>query len=530
MFDMKGHTSNSQWRGPGWSVASLIISPDARQRFRTAIRADTLQSERVGVLYSNLPITIAVSAMLAVILVSVQSVVISPDRLLWWSVAIGLVLAGRAALFVALGRKVSVAGDIDASRWLYWFRVATIVIGIVWGIGGVLLAPSGDFSHKIFTSFILAGLCAGAATSLAIDRISAFGFLFSVLMPQIIFYITEGDAVSIGMSVTEMLFLIFMLASARESGFQLEENFRLRVKAIENESRLRQMLEDSPVATRIADAGSNRVVFANSSYISLIESTPEQVVGVDPSGYYAHPEEYTEVLEALQESGHVSNRLVELRSPGKQVWVKWALASYFSVEYQNQPATLAWLYDITDRKMMEDQVQHMAYHDTLTGLPNRLLFIDRLKQAVANARREQSVLGLAFIDLDNFKPINDQYGHGVGDLVLKTAAERIHDCLRNADTAGRIGGDEFVVLLPSVKAEKNAMEIAGKIRVALNRPFEIEGLTLSISSSIGVAVYPDHADEEQQLIARADIAMYCAKAEGKHCVKAYRPEMQEPTG
>jgi diguanylate cyclase (GGDEF)-like protein len=145
--------------------------------------------------------------------------------------------------------------------------------------------------------------------------------------------------------------------------------------------------------------------------------------------------------------------------------------------------------------------------------------------ALANAERERSVLALMFVDLDRFKPVNDQYGHHVGDLLLKAVAERILACLRHTDSAARFGGDEFVVMLPDVARERYAMRIAEKIRTALNRPFEIEGLTLNISSSTGVAVYPDHADEEQLLIKRADIAMYFAKAEGRNRVKAYRPAM-----
>jgi len=165
----------------------------------------------------------------------------------------------------------------------------------------------------------------------------------------------------------------------------------------------------------------------------------------------------------------------------------------------------------------------MAYHDTLTGLPNRTLFVDRLKQSLANAERERCMLALMFIDLDKFKPVNDLYGHHVGDLLLKAVAERISDCLRKSDSVGRIGGDEFVVLLPAVNTEESALEVAEKIRHALNLPFEIEGATINISSSTGVAVYPNHAEEAQLLIKRADIAMYSAKAQGKNCVRVYQP-------
>ncbi len=511
------------------SATPLTAPPGLGQNHQGDRQADTLQTEQARLLYSNLPVSIAVSGMLVILLVYVQASVIPPGRLFGWSAVIGAILVGRAVLYIGW-RRACTANQSDTRRWLYLFRVSAIVIGFVWGVGGVLLASSGDLGHKIYVSFVLAGLCAGAATTLAIDRISANGFLVFVLVPQIIFLATEGDTVSLDMSAMLVLFLIFILASTRQSGIKLKENFHLRQKAVEDESRLHQMLESSPIAARIAEDVSDRVVFANSSYISLIDSTPEQIIGVVPNRYYAHPDVYADKMERLRKGERVTNELVELRSPGKPVWTKWVLASYFPVEYQNKPAILGWFYDITDRKLMEDQIKHMAYHDTLTGLPNRSLFLDRLKQAIAGAERENRMLVLMFLDLDNFKPVNDQHGHQIDDLLLKIVAERILSCLRKSDSVARIGGDEFIILLHSMKMEKNALEIAEKIRHSLNQPFEIEGLTLAITSSTGVAIYPDHADNEHDLIKRADIAMYYAKAEGRNCVKVYRQEMKEQNG
>lgn len=509
--------------------SGLISLPGFWKRARTGSDADTLLSEHVRLLYSSQPSSIIISAILALIYAAVQSSVIAPSLLYGWSTVIGLILLLRAMLFISWKRHTAAIKQIDTQRWIYWFRVSAITTGIIWGAGGVLLSPSGDPGHKIYASFVLAGLCAGAATTMSIDRISASGFLFSVLVPQVIFLASEGDTISLSMSILNVLFLIFLLVSVKRSGQQLDENIRLQQKATQNESRLLQMLESSPIATRIADAASSRVVFANSKYISLFETTPEQVIGILPSIYYADPEVYTEMMKRLVSGENVTNELIELRSPvGQQhVWSKWVLASYSSVEYHDKPAILGWLYDITDRKLSEDQARHMAHHDTLTGLPNRLLFLDRLQQAITSAKREQSLLAVMFLDLDRFKPVNDQYGHHTGDLLLKAVAKRILGCLRDSDTVARIGGDEFVILLLSVQTEKNALEVGNKIRHALNQPFEIEGLAINISSSSGLAVYPDHANEVKELIKRADIAMYYAKSEGRDCVKAYQAEMHE---
>ena len=183
--------------------------------------------------------------------------------------------------------------------------------------------------------------------------------------------------------------------------------------------------------------------------------------------------------------------------------------------------------DITERKEVEEHMRHMAQYDGLTHLPNRALFNDRLQQALAAANRNQGRLALMFLDLDKFKPVNDTYGHAVGDLLLKEVAQRMQDCLRESDTAARIGGDEFVVLLPAIDSEQDAGLVGGKILHALHQPFELAGHCLNISSSIGVAVYPDHGNSEKQLVKSADIAMYHAKKNGRNNVKIYQLGMQE---
>lgn len=167
-----------------------------------------------------------------------------------------------------------------------------------------------------------------------------------------------------------------------------------------------------------------------------------------------------------------------------------------------------------ERKQTQTWLQYLARHDPLTGLPNRELFNDRLQTALTRARREQTLLSLLYIDLDKFKQVNDAFGHAAGDLLLREVGERLQQCVRESDTVGRIGGDEFVVLLPSIEQLEDASLVAEKIRVALNVPFELDGQPVTISSSIGIAVHPKQSDEKQPLIQQADRAMYGAKERG----------------
>lgn len=182
-------------------------------------------------------------------------------------------------------------------------------------------------------------------------------------------------------------------------------------------------------------------------------------------------------------------------------------------------------HDITERKQNEERIHHMAQHDVLTDLPNRALLSDRLQQAIACARRDETGLALMLIDLDKFKPVNDTLGHDVGDLLLKEVARRIQGCVRESDTVARVGGDEFVVMLRTVGHEPDAKAVAEKIRHALNQPFVLAEQSLSISSSTGIALYPEHGSDEIGLSKNADIAMYHAKECGRDNVQIFRPEM-----
>ena len=181
--------------------------------------------------------------------------------------------------------------------------------------------------------------------------------------------------------------------------------------------------------------------------------------------------------------------------------------------------------DITDRKAMEEQLKHLGHYDVLTDMPNRTLFFDRLKQALVAAKRDNNHLALLYIDLDKFKPINDEFGHHVGDQLLVEVAKRMQQCVRESDTVARQGGDEFVILLPKVETKQDAILVAEKIRHSLNQPFELIGRKMYISSSTGIVVYPEHGVDEETLTKNADIAMYQVKKDGRNAVILFDSDM-----
>lgn len=164
-----------------------------------------------------------------------------------------------------------------------------------------------------------------------------------------------------------------------------------------------------------------------------------------------------------------------------------------------------------ERKRMHSRLEHMALHDQLTDLPNRTLFLDRLQTALTKARREQTRLAVLFLDLDKFKQVNDTHGHTVGDYLLQDVARRLTRCARESDTVGRIGGDEFIMLVDSIKRFEDAAIVTGKISVTLSEPYKLAKVTLQITPSIGVAVYPENGEDAHELIRYADNAMYQIK-------------------
>ncbi|MBL6961494.1 MAG: EAL domain-containing protein [Anaerolineales bacterium] len=174
----------------------------------------------------------------------------------------------------------------------------------------------------------------------------------------------------------------------------------------------------------------------------------------------------------------------------------------------------------------QEEISIQATHDQLTGLPNRILFHDRLEQALARAERRKTIFSVLYLDLDNFKYVNDEYSHDDGDRTLRIIAERIKKCIRNSDTAGRISGDEFLVLLENIENSENAAAISQKILDAISRPITSNGPEIMITASIGITIFPEDGKTNVELMQNADIAMYYAKSEGKNSFSFFRPEMK----
>lgn len=241
---------------------------------------------------------------------------------------------------------------------------------------------------------------------------------------------------------------------------------------------------------------------------SLLRHNPEFLAtAVDP-------ESRTQLLEALRDMAAVTNfELQVLRRDQRKIWVSvsaWSASGTGGTVLRLE----GLMEDITERKLSEIQLQHKATIDELTGIPNRYLFQERLEQAVAQAERMQQRFALFYLDLDDFKHVNDSHGHHVGDLLLAEAAERLKVRVRSSDTPARVGGDEFTLLLANVRSDKDVEKIARDLVHSLKEPYHPEGIRCVIGASIGISLYPDDGTTPDELMRHADAAMYSAKQNG----------------
>ncbi|MFI4940714.1 MAG: diguanylate cyclase domain-containing protein [Burkholderiales bacterium] len=287
-------------------------------------------------------------------------------------------------------------------------------------------------------------------------------------------------------------------------------------------------IDQSPTSVLIT--GADTVIqYVNPSFTKVTGYSSDEAIGQTPKFMQSGLTKvatYQQMWGQLTRGEQWTGELLNRRKSGEIYWEEVHIAPVKDAQGHTTHYVAVKL-DITERKEAHDRLAHMAYHDKLTNLPNRTLFFERVAQGLALARRHKTRLALMFIDLDKFKEINDTDGHAVGDLVLQEVANRMSDCLRDSDTVGRIGGDEFVVLLPDAGSEESSIIVANKINAALNRPFVVADKECFISSSIGIALYPEHGSGEIELIKKADLAMYHAKVGGGDNVKVFKTDMEE---
>lgn len=292
-----------------------------------------------------------------------------------------------------------------------------------------------------------------------------------------------------------------------------------------SEERFRNILENAPIGMSVVSL-EGRFLLVNRSLCEIMGYEKEELERLTYQEI-THPDDLEANLANVQRllDGGATSYRMEKRYLRKDLQVVWTqLTSSIVRDAAGTPLYLvAQVEDITDRKRHQEQIHQLAYYDALTGLPNRRLLKDRLKQALSQAKRYQRSLALMFLDLDNFKLINDTLGHDMGDELLKVVAGRLQACVRGMDTVCRQGGDEFILVLTEITHPEDAAVVARKIIDTINEPVALNETIMHITTSIGIAIYPvNGTDDAKELMKKADIAMYEGKKNGRNRFSFYQ--------
>jgi diguanylate cyclase (GGDEF)-like protein/PAS domain S-box-containing protein len=290
-----------------------------------------------------------------------------------------------------------------------------------------------------------------------------------------------------------------------------------KIRKYVDELQLSATIFDNASENIVVTDSNNCFITVNPAFTKTTGYTLEEVVGKSPkilkSGKQSS-EFYSKMWKEINLVGQWDGELCNKRKNG-ELYIEWLSIKVIYNHDGTVKMYVATFSDITEKKKADEIIWKQANYDSLTNLPNRRLFDDRLKHEIKIAHRSKKLLALLFIDLDYFKHVNDNHGHEIGDMLLISVAERISETLRATDTVARIGGDEFAAILPQMENENDIGKVAKLIIKKLSIPFELSGININISASVGISIYPKNAFGAKDLLKFADKAMYKAKKEGR---------------
>ncbi len=468
-------------------------------------------------LFARLPIALVINLVCALVTVIAFWFEVPASILLIW---LGTMLGSLWLRLDGWRRFQTCARDrIDLAYWRRQISAGTGATGLVWGAAGLLFSAPDSTVAQTFLPFLLAGMVGGSLVILC-GSLSAFtAFLFGTMTPYAFRLTLEGDLTHITMTVLIMVYVAGLVALARSMNHSLISSEHL---AALNEQLIRQLREKTSQLQATFDHVNQGVaVFDHAGRLLTWNPRHRELHGY-PIHLYRPGTHLRQFLDQdLARTDHRTGgeldpkALCEPLAPTcfQQTGTDGRI---LAVERSVMPGGgfVSTSADITEHKRAEARMLHLAQHDPLTDLPNRLLFQDRLQQAMARSARSGSPLAVIVIDLDKFKAINDEAGHGVGDDVLKAIARRLRTALRDTDTVARIGGDEFALVLPDLTSAKAACRIGEKMLARIDTPLKIGGRYIDLHASLGIAIFPTDARTAEALLQYADLAMYKAKAAG----------------
>lgn len=483
-------------------------------------------------LFERLPYVLVINFAIAICSVVAFSGEASQNTVLIW---FGTMLA-------ALGARLKVWRDFQKlgshrakdPDWVQRFSIVAGLNGAAWGLAAVLFYNPDSLTSQIFLPFVLAGMSGGSLVGLSGSMPAFFAFYISLAAPYALRLCWEGGQAHLTMAAVVCIYMLgigwlgrsfnlYLKGSVRLAGENEHLVAALSEKTVELEEKSSQLgvtFEHINQGIAVFDRN-DQLVTSNRRYQELSDD-PSDILGnaslINPTKDHDRPSNNsgdgnnTRVMDAHRRRECL--RFERLSSKGR----------YLQIEDSPIPCGgfVRTSTDITDRKHHETHILHLAHHDPLTNLPNRLLFQDRLEQALRLAKRQRCPLALLLLDLDRFKTINDTLGHEAGDRLLRQTAGRLQSCLRGSDTLARLGGDEFVIIQAELNQPADAAILARRIISTFSEAFDLNGQAVHVGTSIGIALTESELDERGcsgELLRHADLALYQAKtgARGSYC-------------
>jgi diguanylate cyclase (GGDEF)-like protein/PAS domain S-box-containing protein len=540
-----------------------------------------LQSEKVRALYMQAPISNLMAFAVSTLFYFIFNDRVASTALFGWMALMWLALAYRLLLWQRYRLSPKTLSD---QIWLRRYTIGSLFVGVAWSLVSIILIGIRDMFAAVTLFILIFGVLSASVAILSVHMPAFIAYTY----PQILMlgavvaqqHFTSAYLLDAGL----MIYLVMLTLFARNANKQFnshvllatqnrdlvaqlnseierrEEVIKARTEELsrtneelakevaerknaENDAKLqygllRSVLDATPDLIFYKDYRHRDGVYlgSNQAFAAFVGRSREEVIGksdlelfeVETGNFFRSKD-----WEMLNANETRINEEWVTYPDGRMVLLSTLKTPFYDSD-DNVLGVLGVSRDITEQKKTENalrqqehSLRYLAHHDTLTGLPNRLLFIDRLKQSVQKAHRKGSGLGVLFIDLDHFKEINDSLGHSIGDQLLKAVSLRLKNSVRQEDTVARLGGDEFTIIMEELNDSMAASSLAEKILEAFWSPLRIQHQDLSITASIGISLYPSDGEDTETLLRNADAAMYRAKYEGRNAFRFYSVDMTE---
>lgn len=450
-------------------------------------------------------------------------------NLISWLVSITILTLIRLISY----RMYKIKKEVKLKKYYVIFFILMIVTALIWGFSGFIIFSDVSLINPIILICII-GIALGAVYTLSSDLIIIYCYHTALLVPIIIRLLLYKTDYYFTLATLIFIFYILIIIISKKihkmifQNLMFKERHKNNIEALQkSEIKFRTIFDHAPVG--IFYFNSDLIIYeCNEKFCKILESSKESLININMNNL-----KDKRILKAIKETfnnttGYYEGEYLTTISENK-IWITLECSPLYGSDGKITGA-VGIIQDRTEIQLVEERVLHLAYHDNLTALPNRLLLKDRVEQAFTQTKRHKFHAAILFLDLDNFKSINDTLGHHVGDIILKETADRLKSILRTEDTVSRIGGDEFVIVLPKLHNSLDSSIVsvnlvADKIHKALQEPYIHIEKTLFTSTSIGINIFSDETQTVDDLLKNADTAMYEAKNDGRGCTHFFNKEM-----